>query len=116
MTTVVLDLERLKYLECGLGQFSLHLGRAILAAAERDIEPIFILPPRGESHFARGQFRAMTSTAWRRDAVLNWLRPLVACWPRRSQVDVWHVTQQDSKYWPLDVRVPVVYTVHDLNF
>jgi glycosyltransferase involved in cell wall biosynthesis len=31
-------------------------------------------------------------------------------------VGVWHVTHQDSKFWPVDPRIPVILTVHDLNF
>lgn len=116
MTTVVIDLERLKFLQCGLGQFSLHLGRAILDETTDDIEPILLVPRGGEFHFAPRSPRTIPAMTWRKECVAGWLRPLVSAWPRRSRIDLWHVTHQDSKYWPIDSRVPVVMTVHDLNF
>lgn len=33
-----------------------------------------------------------------------------------EKTNVWHVTDQDSDFWPLDGDTPVVLTIHDLNF
>ncbi len=115
MPRFVVDLERLKYLHCGLGQFSLHFGRALLAAAPDDWEPVFLIPPQAESLFS-SRPRILTANVWRKEELHQWLRPLTAFWRHLPLNDLWHVTHQDSKYWPLDPRVPVVLTIHDLNF
>jgi glycosyltransferase involved in cell wall biosynthesis len=112
---VVVDLERLKFRQCGLGQFSFHLGQALLAET-CDIQPILLLPRTATDLFAKSQSATLMASPWRKDTVTRWLRPLISMLPRVSSIDVWHVTHQDSKYWPLDARVAVVLTVHDLNF
>jgi glycosyltransferase involved in cell wall biosynthesis len=116
MTAVVVDLERLKFLQCGLGQFSLHLGMSLLDERTADFEPVLLLPRCGESLFPGRSFRSMTAAAWRKDRFCGWLSPLAARWPASPSYDLWHVTHQDSKYWPIDPRIPVVLTIHDLNF
>ena len=116
MINVVIDLERLKFRQCGLGQFSLHLGRALIGEAAADIRPVLLLPRDCTDLFPSSQAAKMIASPWRKDIVAGWLRPLVSLLPRRPHMDLWHVTHQDSKYWPIDTRVPVVLTVHDLNF
>jgi len=116
MSRIVVDLERLKYLHCGLGQFSLHLGQALLATSPSDLAMTFLVPPGGESLFAPATVDTIAATTWRREAVQRIFRPIVAGWSRQAEFDLWHVTHQDSRFWPLDPRVPVVLTIHDLNF
>ena len=49
---IVIDLEKLRHINCGLGRFSLHLGREILALADLRFEPVFFLPRGAEAWFA----------------------------------------------------------------
>jgi len=44
------------------------------------------------------------------------LRPLIAPFLPPPRIDLWHATNQMSKYLPVDDRVPMVLTIHDLTF
>ncbi len=113
---VVIDLEKLRHINCGLGRFSLHLGREIIALADGRFEPVFFLPSGAESHFAAGGWSKMIVAPWKKEAVQRLVRPFMAPLLPRPSIAVWHATNQMSRYQPLDHRVPVVLTIHDLNF
>ena len=117
---VVIDLEKLRHINCGLGRYSLHLGREILAAADGRFQPVFLLPSGAERYFPGGGFESIPVSPWNKEAVRRLYRPLVQPLLRSlhpgPRVALWHVTSQMSKYLPLDARVPVVLTIHDLNF
>ena len=116
---IVVDLEKLRHINCGLGRFSLYLGRELLGLAGGRFEPVFFLPRGAERYFvdaagvAHGTVRVRP---WRKEGVQRWLRPLGRHLPGIERPDLWHVTNQMSRYLPLDDRVPVVLTIHDLNF
>jgi glycosyltransferase involved in cell wall biosynthesis len=113
---VVIDLEKLRHINCGLGRFSLHLGGELLAIAPGRLQPVFLLPRGAERYFPAGGFETIAVAPWNKEAVRRLYRPLVAPWLASRRADLWHVTSQMSKYLPLDPRVPVVLTIHDLNF
>ncbi|MBI2481557.1 MAG: glycosyltransferase family 4 protein [Planctomycetia bacterium] len=113
--SVVLDVERVKHLYCGLGQLSLHLGHAILDATGSELEPVLLLRPRHQQYYAGRSVRFLDATTWRRDPVAGLVRPLLRATGVRERFDLWHATHQDSKYLPLDRRTPLVLTIHDLN-
>jgi glycosyltransferase involved in cell wall biosynthesis len=117
---VVIDLEKLRHINCGLGRYSLHLGQEILAVAERQFQPVFLLPRGAERYFPGGGFETITVSPWNKEAVRRlyrpFVRPLLTAVRPNTRVALWHVTSQMSKYLPLDDRVPVVLTIHDLNF
>ncbi|MEI8369145.1 MAG: glycosyltransferase family 1 protein [Planctomycetia bacterium] len=119
---VVIDLEKLRHINCGLGRFSLHLGRELLALADDRFEPVFFLPRGAEAWFADAaplpgsRFGRLGVAPWRKEAVQRLYRPLVRPVMGRPAFAAWHVTNQMSRYWPLDPRVPVILTIHDLNF
>lgn len=113
---VVIDLEKLRHINCGLGRFSLHLGRGIHAAAAGRFEPVFLLPKGGWRHFPGITAGELTVAPWRKEAVQRFLRPLLPAWCHRQRPALWHSTNQMTKYLPLDSRVPVLLTIHDLNF
>ncbi|HUG68285.1 MAG TPA: glycosyltransferase family 1 protein [Pirellulaceae bacterium] len=115
MPSVVIDVERLKKIHCGLGQFSLHLSRAILDAAGTDFDPVLLLRPEQQAFYANRPVRFLDVTTWRREPVASLLRPLFKAAGFRESCDVWHTTHQDSKCLPLDRRTPLVLTIHDLN-
>ena len=48
--------------------------------------------------------------------VAGLVRPIVQPFLGARRYDLWHVTNQMSKYMPFDARVPVLLTIHDLNF
>lgn len=113
---VVVDLEKLRHINCGLGRFCLHLGRGIHAAAAGRFEPVFLLPRDAWRYFPGIRPAGLTVRPWRKEAVQRWLRPLRRAIGGRPAPDLWHSTNQMTKYLPLDPRVPVLLTIHDLNF
>jgi glycosyltransferase involved in cell wall biosynthesis len=117
MPQIVVDLERLRELHCGLGQFALNLGAALVSKdAANDFRFTFLMPPEAKSLISGGEFDILPPTTWRREVWQRTFRPLVLPFAVRRRADLWHMTHQDSRYWPLDPRVPMVLTVHDLNF
>ena len=116
---VVLDLEKLRHINCGLGRFCKYLSAEILAAAGRSIEPVFFMPPTTVQHGTNGGVEHIDVSPWRKESFASLYRPLVQPFLRGQpgeRYDLWHITNQMSKYLPLDDRVPVVLTIHDLNF
>lgn len=113
---IVVDLEKLRHINCGLGRFSLHFGRELLRLAPGRFAPIFFLSSGAERYFPDGGFDSIPVRPWRKEVVLRRVRPLVGRLLRPGRVDLWHVTNQLSKYLPPDGRVPVLLTIHDLAF
>jgi len=113
---IVVDLEKLRHINCGLGRFSLHLGHELLRLAPGRFEPVFLLTPAAEGYFPEGGFDVTRVTPWRKERLLRLVRPVVAPFLGPPRADLWHVTNQLSKYRPLDPRVPVLLTIHDLAF
>lgn len=113
---VVVDLEKLRHINCGLGRFSYYLGRELLRVADRPFEPVFLLPQGGERYFPEGGYRTLPARLFRKEVVQQLVRPLLHPFFGKPRIDLWHVSNQMSRYLPLDPEVPVILTVHDLNF
>ncbi|MFN9369022.1 MAG: glycosyltransferase family 4 protein [Planctomycetia bacterium] len=113
---VVIDLEKLRHINCGLGRFSLHLGEELLAIAPGRFQPVFFLPPGCGRYFPGGGFDRIDVSTWRKERLLRLVRPLTQPFLGAPAASLWHVTNQTSKYMPLDRRIPVVLTIHDLTF
>ncbi|QDU88115.1 D-inositol 3-phosphate glycosyltransferase [Pirellulimonas nuda] len=114
MARIVVDLEKLRILECGLGQFCLELGRELVAQRADQDELIFLTPPGCEGLVAGAS--TMPVRRWQKSDyhqhVGPWLAPIVP----GPRYDLWHVTNQCSRYGPWNPRTPVLLTIHDLNF
>jgi glycosyltransferase involved in cell wall biosynthesis len=115
MRHITIDLERLKMPHCGLGQYSLHLGRALAKLAGDDVRLRFFLPQAQASHFADLDVDFDYVKPWRREAWLRSLRPMVRPFAG-ARADLWHASHQQAKYLPVDPRTPLLLTIHDLNF
>ena len=113
---IVVDLEKLRHINCGLGRFSLHLGRELLALAPGRFDPTLFLPRDGTRHFPESRFERITVSPWRKEVVFRRVRPFVRPFLPATTIDLWHATNQMSKYLPIDDRVPVILTIHDLTF
>lgn len=118
MPTAVVDLTRLKKLHCGLGQFALHLGRAIQAESREPLRPLFLTPPGGARLLSAATTPPRTATAgwWQKEGLRGPLVRLLGRVPGSPRGDVWHTIDHLSAYGPSDDQTPVVLTVHDLNF
>lgn len=100
---VLIDAERLRQPNSGLGQVALRLGREFLERSPGTWSPVFLLPRKQLGIFGRPVPHEAVS--WRR-------RHLPASCP---DYDLWHVLHQDARYLP-NARTPYVLTIHDLNF
>ncbi len=113
---IVIDLEKLRHINCGLGRFSLHFAEEILRLAPGRFDPVFLLAQGTERHLPPQGFDRIDVRPWRKEVFVRRLRPFIRPFLRPSRIGLWHVTNQMSKYLPLDDRVPVVLTIHDLTF
>ena len=113
---IVIDLEKLRHINCGLGRFSLHFAREMLRLAPGRFEPVFLLAEGTERHLPAEGYGRIAVAPWKKEFVMRRLRPFLRPFLRPSPIDLWHATNQMSKYLPLDERVPVVLTIHDLTF
>jgi len=114
--SVVVDLQKLRRISCGLGQFSLHLAKGIIDHCGGRIDPVFLLPAGGERHFGNCRFETIRVRPWKKAAMQNWVRPFARPFFGRPHYELWHMTNQMSRYEPLDHRVPLLLTIHDLTF
>ena len=106
MKSLLLDCERLKYPYCGLGRFCHHLGLQAKGAGAlaQDFKTTYLLPPQKKGAFGEG---------------IKSLRagPFQRFFPSLSPTfDIWHMTHQDSPYWPSSRGTKMLLTIHDLNF
>ena len=113
---VVVDLEKLRHINCGLGRFSLYLAEELLRVAPGRFQPVFFLPAVAAHQLPAAGFERIDVHAWKKESFVRLVRPLVGPLLPPPRYDLWHMTNQASKYLPLDPRVPVLLTIHDLSF
>ena len=117
MPTVLVSLDKLKDPHSGLGQFSLDLGRSLIEASAPGFDLAFLVPRRHREPFRAAGVSLVDVHPFRKETLRRIVRPMVPAGIRGYRaVDVWHAPHQDAKYLPFDSRVPVVLTIHDLNF
>jgi glycosyltransferase involved in cell wall biosynthesis len=80
------------------------------------IATTLLMPTDGERHFTTQDFARIRVRPWRKEFFLRWVRPIAAPVLGERRHDLWHMTHQMSRYEPLDPRVPVLLTIHDLTF
>lgn len=98
-----LDAERMKYPNTGLFHFCKELGGALAAEKSAREQLTFYLPAQYDGCFGNGVKYV------HQQLYHKWFLPAPGA-------DVWHSMQQDSDYFPRHQLMPVVLTVHDLNF
>ncbi len=113
---VVLDLNKLRDLHSGLGQFCKHLGEAVARLAEDPIRPVFHLSREHSDRIQAASIERVFARPYRRENVFRFFRPFVQPFVSRDPYAVWHATDQYCPYLPLHPDVDVVLTIHDLNF
>ncbi len=104
MPKVILEMQKLRVPESGLGQFCAHLGHELAALDRGPLDLEFLVPASRVGCFGDAfQYRSLR--AWHR-----WLGvPSPDC-------QVWHCLHQDSPYLPAHSKAQVVLTIQDLNF
>ena len=99
-----LDTERLKYPHTGLYHFCMELGRALVQEKTDREELSFYLPASKMGVFGK-------EVVYRKQTGLHKYHL-----PSTDSYQVWHSIHQGSQYFPFRRSIPVVLTIHDLNF
>jgi glycosyltransferase involved in cell wall biosynthesis len=103
MKNVFIEMEKLKDLNSGLGQFCFHLGSAISKLDPVKFNPYFFVPKEQVGVFGK-YFEYLKANH------------LYRYFPLRKKFDIWHCLEQGSPYLPMDISTKVILTIHDLNF
>lgn len=95
------DSERLKNPNSGLGKFCEYLGHALIQRDEFQIQ--FFQKKKTGRYFPK-------------PASYGYLYDHHKIMGVHADVAIWHCTHQLAKYLPTDRKIPVITTIHDLNF
>ena len=101
---VLVDLDRLKDVNSGLGQVALHFGQALSRMRDEELAFTFLVPSAWRGKFGDAVEYEVISL---RRRFLPFLCPVY---------DLWYTIHQDSNYFPSNRKVPFVLTINDLNF
>lgn len=104
MKRVLLEMEKLKNPNSGLGQFCANIGDELQKLDTTDLDLDLYLPASLKNKFGN-KFNYVTHTAFHKLLPIN-----------SKKYDVWHCLQQDSHYLPNDKNTKLILTIHDLNF
>lgn len=118
MTRVLLSLDKLRESNSGLERFSLHLARAVGEAAPDDVDLVFMAPRHRWPDLGGTGARLEPLRFFNKSRVQSAVCRIVPAWMRswgRPRYDVWHALAQDAKFLPLDPRIRLVLTLHDLT-
>lgn len=102
--SVLIDLDRLKDPNNGLGQVALFFGEQIGKIEDDQLEFTLLVPKEFVGKFGN-KVRYKTISPLRR--YLPWL-----C----KKYDLWYTIHQDSWYFPSSRHTPYILTINDLNF
>ena len=102
---IIIDCERMKYPNTGLYHFCKGLGEALVKnTIENDPSIGFYMPNLLDGYFGKTAQYLHQHT----------LHKIVM--PSLKKYDCWHATHQTTNFYPYKQKVPIVLTVHDLNF
>jgi glycosyltransferase involved in cell wall biosynthesis len=102
--SVLIDLDRLKDLNTGLGQVALFFGEQLSKMEDERIEFTFLVPESFVGKFGKKvRYEAITSKR----------RFFPSLCP---SYDLWYTIHQDSGFFPSNRGTPYILTINDLNF
>lgn len=104
MRKVFVEMDKLKNLASGLGQFCLNIGLEYQQIAPEDLLLNFYVS-RSQRNIFGHRFN------YRDQNFLHKLLPI-----KGVEYDVWHCIHQDSHYLPRNSKTKFILTIHDLNF
>jgi len=102
--SVLIDLDRLKDLNNGLGQTALLFGKEISKLDESQIQFTFLVPKKFNGFFG-------TNVLYENISLTRRYLPSVC-----RRYDMWHSIHQDSAFLPSSLDTPILLTINDLNF
>ncbi len=102
---ILVDCERMKYPQTGLYYFCLNLGLSLVnRMLQSEYKPVFYLPEKSKGEFETENEILLQHSF---DKFL---------FPKTNRLDLWHSTYQGTMYYPFKSKIPVLLTIHDLNF
>lgn len=101
---IIFDAERMKYPYTGLYHFCKDLGQSVLKDCPNDREMYFYLNSKVDRVFGTD------SNYLNQKSIDKFIKP------RFNDFDLWHSTFQLTDYLPINKKIKVVTTIHDLNF
>ena len=104
MKRILVEMEKLKNPNSGLGQFCFHLGLKFQQLHNPHLKIDYYLPESQQSIFG-------TKASTVKQSLLHKLFPL-----NSQQYQVWHCLHQNSSYLPSSKKTKLILTIHDLNF
>tara|TARA_Y100001934_G_C12387137_1_gene797181 strand:+ start:22733 stop:23866 length:1134 start_codon:yes stop_codon:yes gene_type:complete len=109
---MLIDFTATKSIHNGLGQFSIALGNAIIKLKPSSMH-VDVLIPKGKEVLFPGADGYRYKNSLYRDSVPTCIKSI---FKRNWQYDLWHLTNQNSGFVPVDSKTPMLLTIHDLNF
>jgi glycosyltransferase involved in cell wall biosynthesis len=104
MQTIFIEMERLRNIHSGLGQFCLNLGNGLSRLLREEAKLHFYVPKPLKNTFGnQHQYHAVSA--------LHKIFPVSF-----EKFDLWHCTHQESNYLPSHQQTKLILTIHDLNF
>ena len=116
MPNIVVDLEKTRTLESGLGQYGIELANSLINQVHQDEHLTFFLPENRIPDFASQPVQTMCVKRWQKTTYIGPFQKVFQPIFPGTRYDLWHTTNQWSWYAPWNQNVPVIFTIHDLNF
>jgi len=101
---ILFDCERLKYPNTGLYTFCKSLGSALIQNKHDDEQITAYIPSNAINIFGKN-VKYFIQKPWHKIFI-----------PRAEKFNIWHCSNQVSRYFPTDKNIKIVLTIHDLNF
>jgi glycosyltransferase involved in cell wall biosynthesis len=102
--SILIDLDRLKDVNTGLGHVAVEFGKAIAKIKDSSFKFTFLVPKKFDGYFGNTIDYEIISLKRRYFPTL--------C----KKYDLWYTIHQDSFYFPSDKETPYIITINDLNF
>ena len=109
MKHIFIDFERIKNPYCGLGQYSISLGQSLARQKPDDLDFVYFISPSAQHYFSN-TIKFNSPRLFKK----YYLNPMGMFLP--GNIDLWHITNQDSDYFPFNNDGIKLLTIHDLNF
>ena len=109
MKNVFIDFERIKNPYCGLGQLSKSLGQHLMMNKPESLNFIYFVPKIAE-HLYPDNILFNHVHFYKK----NLFNIFDVFFP--NNIALWHVTNQDSDYFPYHSKGKILLNIHDLNF
>lgn len=102
--TIAIDCERMKYPHTGLFEYCHQLGLALQQNALKDEEIAYYLL-NGDQRYFSPDNRFLLYKLYHK-----------IFFPKFKDIDLWHITHQNSTFFPKSKSIKKLLTIHDLNF